>query len=67
MSAVSLFYYLQVLKQIYVLEGTDATRIAVPWVTQVTLVVLALGVVLLGCFPGWLVGMIEHAMKPLGH
>ena len=68
MSAVSLFYYLQVLKQIYVADApAGAGRIEVPWVTQATLALLALGVVLLGCFPGWLVGMIEHAMKPVGH
>ncbi len=70
MSAVSLYYYLQVLKQVYVADrtdGTDATRIAVPWVTQITLAILALSVVLLGCFPGWLVGLIERAITPLAH
>ena len=68
MSAVSLYYYLQVLKQIYVIDAPqDAERIRVPWVMQITLAVLALGVVLLGCFPGWLVGLIEQAMKLIGH
>ena len=65
MSAVSLYYYLQVLKQIYVADATKGTNtqpFLVPWVTQITLAILALGVVLLGCFPGWLVGLIEHAI-----
>jgi len=68
MSAVSLYYYLQVLKQIYVAEGpngTKATKASVP--AQAVLAVLALGVVLLGCFPGWLVGLIESAVKPVTH
>ena len=68
MSAVSLYYYLQVLKQIYVadeMDVADGTRITGPWVTQITLAILALCVVLLGCFPGWLVGVIERAITPL--
>jgi NADH-quinone oxidoreductase subunit N len=68
MSAVSLYYYLQVLKQIYIAEAPKgAPRLVVPWVTQITLAMLALGVALLGCFPGWLVGLIEHAMGPPAH
>lgn len=70
MSAVSFYYYLQVLKQIYVVERTDETdapSISVPWVMQATLAVLALGVLLLGCFPGSIVSLIENAMKTGGH
>jgi len=68
MSAVSLYYYLQVLKKIYVADAPEGSSgVAVPWVTQVVLAVLALGVVLLGCFPGWLIGLIEHAMKAIAH
>ena len=68
MSAVSLYYYLQVLKQIYVVEAPDtpdATKVSA--YSQIVLALLALGVVLLGCFPGWLVGLIERAMLPAGH
>ncbi len=67
MSAVSLYYYLQVLKQIYVVKDADGTeasqRVKVPVLSQGVLVLLALGVLLLGCFPGWLVGLIEHALN----
>ena len=63
MSAVSLYYYLQVLKQIYVVDRTDATKGTNASVfTQVILGLMALGVLLLGCFPNWLVGFIERAM-----
>jgi len=60
MSAVSLYYYLQVLKRVYVMPGTDEAPIAVHPVTLAVLLVVAAGVVLLGCFPallqGWIAG-----------
>jgi NADH-quinone oxidoreductase subunit N len=68
MSAVSLYYYLQVLKKIFVADMPEgAARGSVSWVTQVVLAVLALAVVLLGCFPGWLIGLIESALKLAAH
>ncbi|MDW8310844.1 MAG: proton-conducting transporter membrane subunit, partial [Verrucomicrobiales bacterium] len=68
-SAVSLYYYLQVLKQIYVVEAREVGGAApahkpgnaMP-VMQCALVLLALAVVLLGCFPNWLVGWILRAL-----
>ena len=53
MSAVSLYYYLQVLKQIYVLPG-DTTPIRAPWPTQLTIVLMAAAVVALGVAPNLL-------------
>jgi NADH-quinone oxidoreductase subunit N len=59
MSAVSLYYYLRVLKQIYVVDGApDAPAIKVSLVTRVTIWVLAGLVVLLGCAPGLLLRWI---------
>jgi len=59
MSAVSLYYYLRVLKQVYVADGpTDAPAIRVGLVPRVTLWVVAGLVVLLGCAPGLLLGWI---------
>ena len=69
MSAVSLYYYLQVLKRIYVADaadGTDGAALKVPWLTQISLVMLAMGVVLLGCFPGLLVATIQNAVTAAG-
>ena len=51
MSAVSLYYYLQVLKQAFVVESPDAQPIKVSATNLAVLVVLAAAVVLLGCFP----------------
>ena len=55
MSAVSFYYYLQVLKQAWVLDASEgAPAIKVPPVMMLTLVLLAVLVVLLGCAPGLL-------------
>ena len=55
MSAVSFYYYLQVLKQAYVLDAAaNAPAIKVPPATMLALVLLAALVILLGCAPGLL-------------
>ena len=60
MSAVSLYYYLQVLKRVYVMAAADEARIRVHPVTLAVLLVIAAMVVVLGCFPallqGWIAG-----------
>src|ERR1700751_1275947 len=64
MSAVSLYYYLKVAKQIYVRDPLpDAPAIRVPVSAQATIGLIALLVVLLGCFPGALIGWIGNAMR----
>lgn len=55
MSAVSLYYYLKVLKYIYVADTSgDAAPIRIPVLRQFVLCVIALSVLLLGCFPNLL-------------
>jgi NADH-quinone oxidoreductase subunit N len=55
MSAVSFYYYLLVLKQVYVQDAPEgAPAIKVPALTMFALVVLAAMVVLFGCAPGLL-------------
>jgi len=64
MSAVSLYYYLQVLKQIYVTDtpaGAAPVKASAPF--QVGVALLAVGVVVLGCMPDLLVGRIVEAIK----
>jgi NADH-quinone oxidoreductase subunit N len=52
MSAVSLYYYLKVLKYIYVADpSADTTPIRVSVLRQVVLCLIALSIVLLGCAP----------------
>jgi NADH-quinone oxidoreductase subunit N len=65
LSAVSLYYYLQVLKRAFVLPAADDspsgnTAIRVEPVTMIVLVAIAAAVVVMGCFPallqGWIAG-----------
>jgi NADH-quinone oxidoreductase subunit N len=60
MSAVSLYYYLQVLKRAYVQPAVDETPIKVHPVSLIVLLAIAAAVVLLGVFPavlqGWIAG-----------
>jgi NADH-quinone oxidoreductase subunit N len=51
MSAVSLYYYLILLKHFYVVEGTDESRISTPAYLNICLGLVALAVVALGVFP----------------
>ncbi len=50
-SAVSLYYYLQVLKRAYVMPAADEAPIRVHPVTMITLLLIAAAVVVLGCLP----------------
>jgi NADH-quinone oxidoreductase subunit N len=60
MSTVSLYYYLQVLKRIYIAPTSeDAGSIRTPVVAQITLCLIALGVVVLGCAPNILMAWLK--------
>ena len=64
MSAVSLYYYLQVLKRMYVAGlSAEAEKIQVPVLGRVVLALLAGAVVLLGCAPELLLHWILAAIR----
>jgi NADH-quinone oxidoreductase subunit N len=66
-SAVSLYYYLQVLKQIYVAEpGAGTGTLPTPILSQVALALLAAAVVVLGCAPNLLLGPLVSAIHGAG-
>ncbi len=66
-SAVSLYYYLKVLKQVYVAEGpVNAPAVHVPVPRAVALVLLALAVVVLGCMPNLIIGKVAGALALAG-
>jgi NADH-quinone oxidoreductase subunit N len=68
MSAVSFYYYLKVLKQIYVVTSPDMTKVTdVSPFTQAVLLVMAVLVILLGCFPNLLVGWLQVGMHGGSH
>jgi NADH-quinone oxidoreductase subunit N len=64
MSAVSLYYYLQVLKRAYVMPAVDETPIKAHPVTMAVLLLIAAAVVVLGCFPAllqnWIASFYPH-------
>ncbi len=67
MSAVSLYYYLQILKQMFVVEPPPgAVAIQPSFTTQAVLAGLALAVVVLGCAPSLLLEPLLAAMPTLG-
>jgi NADH-quinone oxidoreductase subunit N len=64
MSAISLYYYLQVLKHIYVAEPEPGTAtMPTPVLSQLAVVLLALAVVVLGCAPNLLLGPLVTAIQ----
>jgi NADH-quinone oxidoreductase subunit N len=60
MSAVSLYYYLQVLKRVFVMTAVDATPIKANHITMGVLALIALAVVVLGCLPELLQTWMAH-------
>ncbi|HWI59417.1 MAG TPA: proton-conducting transporter membrane subunit, partial [Bacillota bacterium] len=67
MSAVSLYYYLQVLKQVFVApEPASTVQKKVPVFSQLVLGVLALAVVVLGCAPELLLARLGRAIQMAG-
>jgi NADH-quinone oxidoreductase subunit N len=65
LSAVSLYYYVQVLKRAYVLPAPDESPIKTHPVTLAVLVGIAAAVVALGFFPALLGGWIQSFYAPL--
>jgi len=59
LSAVSLYYYLQVLKRAYVMPAIDESPIKAHPVTMAVLLAIAAAVVVLGCFPELLQNWIQ--------
>ena len=60
-SAVSLYYYLRVLKEVYVRPVAGAEPAPIPDLPVIGLFILAIAVILLGSFPQWLVHAVESA------
>ena len=64
MSTVSLYYYLQVLKRIYIAEPPpQAAPIRTPIVSQVVICLIALSIMLLGCAPNIFLSWLQQAPR----
>jgi NADH-quinone oxidoreductase subunit N len=74
MSAVSLYYYLQVLKRIYVANpaaevanaSAEAATLGSPFLSQADIILLAAGIMILGCAPHLLLEWIHAAIRAAG-
>lgn len=67
MSAVSLYYYLRVLKFVYVnAPAADSADLRSPAFTQILVLALAASVTVLGCAPNLIVRWIEAAIQASG-
>jgi NADH-quinone oxidoreductase subunit N len=60
-SLVSLYYYLMVIRQMYIEPAQDMTPIRVPGLTIGLLAVLLIGMVLVGVYPAPVMDAIQHA------
>ena len=65
MSAVSLYYYLILLKHIYVIEGGDQSRVSTPAYLNFALGLVALAVVALGVFPERILALLNGLLTTL--
>jgi NADH-quinone oxidoreductase subunit N len=64
-SFISLYYYLQVMRVMYVNEADEPTRFRVPMVLQASVVVLALGVFFVGLYPAPLFDVTDSVAQVL--
>ena len=64
-SLISLYYYLMVIKQMYIHPAEDAAPVSTPLLTKGVLAALVLGVILIGVYPGPLVDAIDAASRSL--
>ena len=62
-SLISLYYYLQVIREMYVNEGEDKTRFQVPLVMQGMAVLLTVGVFFVGLYPAPLFDVTDKVSK----
>jgi NADH-quinone oxidoreductase subunit N len=65
-SAISLYYYLQILKQIYVVPGADTALPIRFGAAQISILLLAILVIALGCAPDLLLQKFSLAQKVAG-
>ena len=64
-SVISLYYYIRVIREMYVTESDDTAKFAVPRLIMVTATVLFAGTILVGVYPGPLVDAISASTQAL--
>ncbi len=64
-SLISLYYYLMVIKQMYINPAPQPTPLRLPWPMVALLSVLLLGVLFVGIYPGPIVEAVEAATRAI--
>ena len=64
-SLISLYYYLMIIKQMYMVDATDTSRVRFSAVSGGVLGVLVLAIVLIGVYPAPLVDAIQRATSAI--
>jgi NADH-quinone oxidoreductase subunit N len=65
-SVISLYYYLRIVREMYINEPSDNSPLTVPVLTKATLWLLFAGTVAVGVYPGPWVDAIDAASTALG-
>jgi NADH-quinone oxidoreductase subunit N len=64
-SFVSLYYYLLVIRQMYVSEAEEKTRLRVPFAANAVVFVLVVGIFVVGLFPRPLFDAVDNATESI--
>jgi NADH-quinone oxidoreductase subunit N len=64
-SLISLYYYLQIIREMYVSQAEDTTRFRIPPVIQGTVIVLTIGVFFVGLYPAPLFDITDSVAEVL--
>ncbi len=64
-SLISLYYYLYVIREMYISPATDRTRFSVPIVMRVSIAVLTVGIFFVGLYPAPLFELTDDVSKAL--
>lgn len=65
-SLISLYYYLRVIKEMYISEPEEEAALHVPKTTSGILAVLLIGIIFVGVYPAPILEMIQAATRSLG-
>ena len=63
MSFISLYYYLVVIKHMYIGKAVESTRLSVSWIEYAVIGSLAIGVLFVGIYPQALFNAVEASTQ----
>ena len=64
-SLISLYYYMMVMKQMYMMPAAESSPLSVSMLNRGVLGAMLAGIIIVGIYPGPLVGAIEAATKAI--